>query len=106
MENYKMNSIKRLLIFSILLGAASFTLNADECNKACDKFITCTEQFHNRKATASEKGLLTKGCSESCIKFNDKIMECYKESQKANSSCGTYQQCIMKYASAVKNSKK
>lgn len=95
---------KKILGLAIAMAVTfgSTSISADNCMKACAKFLSCTEEVNKRKATDAEKDKLNKGCSESCKKYTDKILECYSNSQKAGGSCMTYGQCIYKYGTAAK----
>ncbi|MCB1180141.1 MAG: Cys-rich protein [Leptospiraceae bacterium] len=78
-------------------------ISANDCVKACQKFISCTEEVNKRKALPNEKALLEKGCSVTCKNNTDKVIECYNASKKESwNSCGVYQKCIMKYAGKKK----
>jgi Cys-rich protein (TIGR04453 family) len=95
-----------ILGFGLLFGGANSGLFANDCVQACEKFISCTEEINSRKATANEKSTLEKACSQTCAKQTAKVLECFSMSKAAGNSCGPYQQCIMKYASAKKTPKK
>ncbi|MCB1140866.1 MAG: Cys-rich protein [Leptospiraceae bacterium] len=101
----KISLLGAVLSILVLSGLTNLTA-ADDCAQACKKFISCTEQTHKRKTTESEKKLLTKGCTESCTKHTDKVIECFKLSQQDGASCNAYSQCVVKYSQMMKGSKK
>ena len=100
-----MKLTKISLGLGFLFFLAFTAVNAD-CPQACDKFIVCTEEVNKTKANAQQKALLTKGCSESCKKHQEKILECYETSNKDGGSCTAYSACIMKFAQLMKKSGK
>ncbi len=95
----------QILFFSLLLGFSSFSAYAN-CPQACDKFITCTEEINQTKANVQQKATLSKGCSESCKKHQEKILDCFEKSNQEGGSCGVYSACVMRYAQMMKSAKK
>jgi len=95
---------KKILGLAVVIAVTfcSISISREDCLKACAKFLFCTEELNKRKATDAEKDKLNKGCSESCKKYTDKILECYGNSLKSGGSCTTYGQCIYKYGTAAK----
>jgi Cys-rich protein (TIGR04453 family) len=96
-----------ILISIFFISVFNFTIQAEpNCPQACDKFITCTEEINQTKANVQQKATLSKGCSESCKKHQEKILECFDKSNQEGGSCGVYSACVMKYAQMMKSTKK
>ena len=96
-----------ILVSIFFVSVFTFTIQAEpSCPQACDKFITCTEEINQTKANVQQKATLSKGCSESCKKHQEKILECFDKSNQEGGSCGVYSACVMKYAQMMKTNKK
>ncbi len=96
-----------LLVSIFFIAAFSLPiLSESTCPQACDKFITCTEEINQTKANVQQKATLSKGCSESCKKHQEKILECFDKSNQEGGSCGVYSACVAKYAQMMKSTKK
>jgi Cys-rich protein (TIGR04453 family) len=96
-----------LLVSIIFVAVFSLPISSEStCPQACDKFITCTEEINQTKANVQQKATLSKGCSESCKKHQEKIIECFDKSNQEGGSCGVYSACVAKYAQMMKSTKK
>ena len=99
-------SKKRLWIAFIALLCSVHLSAESTCPQACDKFIVCTEEINKGKATVQQKTTLSKGCSDSCKKHQEKMIECFDKSNQEGGSCGAFSACVMKYAQVMKSAKK
>lgn len=90
--------IKKTLLFSLLFFGFSFGLQASDCIKACEKFVSCSEEMNKRKASESERETLLQHCSKTCAKKTAQVMGCFSQ----GTNCTSYAQCILKQAQAKK----
>jgi Cys-rich protein (TIGR04453 family) len=96
-----MKLFKKLLILPAFLVFTGFftSIQANDCVKVCEKFVSCTEELNKRKATAAEKDKLNQNCAKTCAKKTAQVLGCFSQ---GNSSCQAYAQCIITQAQAQK----
>jgi len=92
-----------IVLFGLFLFSPSLMAN---CDKACEKFIICTEEINKRTATPEEKTKLNKACADSCKKYQTDILGCFEKSNAEGGSCASYSACTMQVAQKLKNNKK
>ncbi len=84
-----MKVLLKILLISFLLSGSIF---ATDCVKICEKFLSCTEELNQRKATPAEKTKLNENCAKTCMKKTAQISGCFANN---SGSCQTYAQCII-----------
>lgn len=86
--------MKKTLLFVLLFLISVFALQANDCIKACEKFVSCSEEMNKRKATQNERDTLLQHCSKTCAKKTAQVMGCFSQ----GTTCNAYAQCILTQA--------
>lgn len=86
--------MKKTLLLIFLFSGLTLGLQANDCMKACEKFVSCSEEMNKRKATQNEKETLLQHCSKTCAKKTAQVIECFSQ----GTTCNSYAQCILAQA--------
>ncbi|MCX8000261.1 MAG: Cys-rich protein [Leptospiraceae bacterium] len=85
---------QKIILLIIVILFSTWNLSANDCIKACEKFVSCSEEMNKRKATQSERETLLQHCSKTCAKKTAQVMGCFSQ----GTTCNAYAQCILTQA--------
>ncbi len=100
-KNFHLPAISRSMAFLLLVlfaGTMSMPLAAKEnCNTACNDYVKCTAEIHQRQPTAKERKTLLGGCMVNCKskKYGHEILQCHAKATKSDNLCKVYTNCVI-----------
>ncbi|MCP5482771.1 MAG: Cys-rich protein [Spirochaetales bacterium] len=96
MKRYVSISAVILAAFVVIaLAGGSSALEANDCPTACNRYVQCVATAFGREPSASEREQLFGGCMAACRRHQERVLQCYNQSQN---QCSAFHTCIQQSA--------
>ena len=79
----------------IAIAGGPSALEANDCPTACNRYIQCVATAFGREPSASEREQLLSGCMATCRRHQERVLQCYNQSQN---QCSVFHSCIQQSA--------